>query len=126
MSEATNPSTSAAPATLKPQTVTISDKRELYRCYMPFIKNGGIFVHFNQEITANKIVPGQKVFIVFSMLDSKNKIPISGKVVFITKSGIAKGFGVAFPDSPPMRKLKEEIETQVAEFAAKKEATYTL
>ncbi len=116
---------SSAP-TLRPQTVIMNDKRELYRSYMPFISGGALFIQFNEEVTPAKIQPGQKVFIVFSMLDSKQKIPIQGKVVWITKSGITKGFGVALGDSPPMRALKENIENNITDLMAKRESTYTL
>lgn len=113
-------------ATLRPQTIVINDKRELYRSYMPFINGGGLFIQFNEEITPSKISPGQKIFIVFSMLENKQKIPIQGKVVWISKSGIVKGFGVSFGDSPPMKALKENIESNIVELSAKKEPTFTL
>ena len=77
---------------IKPQTVIITDKRELYRRYMPFIAGGGLFIPFNEDITPNKINPGQKVFIVFSMLESKQKSPIQGKVIWVNKTGINKGY----------------------------------
>ncbi len=111
---------------MRPQTVVILDKKELYRCYMPFITGGGIFIPFNDEVTPQKIAPGQKMFIVFSMLENKQKIPIQGKVVWINKSGLTKGFGVAFGDSAPMKALKENIENNITELMAKREPTYTL
>lgn len=113
-------------APLRPQTVVITDKKELYRCYMPFIVGGGLFIHFNEEVTPNKVQPGQKMFIVFSMLESKQKTPIQGKVVWICKSGPTKGYGIALGDSAPMRALKENIENQITDLMAKKEPTYTL
>ena len=113
-------------APLRPQTVVITDKRELYRSYMPFIVGGGLFIPFNEEVTPNKVQPGQKMFIVFSMLESKQKIPIQGKVVWICKSGPTKGYGIALGDSAPMRALKENIENQITDLMAKKEPTYTL
>lgn len=116
-----------APSTpMRPQTVVINDKKELYRCYMPFIAGGGIFIPFNEDVTPNKVIPGQKMLILFSMLESKQKIPIQGKVVWINKTGITKGYGVAFGDSAPMRALKENIESNITDLMAKKEATYTL
>lgn len=111
---------------IRPQTVVVNDKRELYRCYMPFIKGGGIFIPFNDEVNSSKITPGQKVFIVFSMLENKMKIPIHGKVVWINRGGLNKGYGVAFGDTVPMKTLKENIENNIADLMAKKEPTYTL
>lgn len=111
---------------LRPQTLIINDKKELYKSYMPFIQNGGLFLPFNDEITPEKVVPGQKILIVFSMLDSKQKTPIQGKIVWISKNGMNRGVGVAFGDTPPMRSLKESIEANIADLMAKKEPTYTL
>ncbi len=110
---------------LKPQTIVITDKRELYRCYMPFIKGGGLFIPFNEDVTPSKISPGQKIFIVFSMLENKNKVPINGKVVWINRVGNIKGYGVAFGESAAMKSLKESIEANIADLMAKKELTYT-
>lgn len=39
---------------LRPQTLIINDKKELYKSYMPFIQNGGLFLPFNDEITPEK------------------------------------------------------------------------
>lgn len=81
---------------------------------------------FNDEITPEKVTPGQKILIVFSMLDSKQKTPIQGRIVWISKNGMNKGIGVAFGDTPPMRALKDSIEANIADLIAKKEPTYTI
>lgn len=127
MNDIVGSSNASSPSTaMRPQTVIINDKRELYRCYMPFIKGGGLFIPFNDEMTAARIVPGQRVFILFSMLESKQKIPINGKVVWINKGGASKGYGVALGETPPMRTLRDNIEANIVELVAKKEPTYTL
>lgn len=126
MSDAPQSPPSSPVGSIRPQTVIISDKRELYRCYMPFITGGALFIPFNEEVTPNKVFLGQKMFIVFSMLENKQKIPIQGKVVWISKTGITKGYGVAFGDSAPMRALKENIENNITDLMAKREPTYTL
>lgn len=113
-------------ANIRPQTIVIQDRRELYKSYMPFIKGGGLFIQFNEELTAAKVFPGQKIFILFSFLESKNKVPIQGKVVWISRGGLVKGVGVAFGDTPPMKALKDNIESQVSDFMLKKEPTYTI
>jgi type IV pilus assembly protein PilZ len=127
INEIVGSSNASAPSnTLRPQTVIINDKRELYKCYMPFIKGGGLFIPFNDEVTASKLSPGQKIFVLFSMLESKQKIPINGKVVWINKGGASKGYGIAFGDSPPMKTLRDNIESSILELTAKREPTYTL
>lgn len=113
----------------RPQTVVINDKKELYRCYMPFVKGGGLFIPFNEEITPNKIAPGQKILVVLTILENKDKTPISGKVVWISRGGVHKGFGISFGEganNSAMKSLKDHIEASISEFTLKKEPTYTL
>ena len=116
----------AAQIRIKPQSITITDKKELYRCYMPFIKNGGLFIPFNDEVGPNQVFPGQNILIIFSMLENRAKTPINGKVVWISKGGPQKGYGVTLGDSPPMKALKENIEINIADMVRKKDATYTI
>jgi len=108
------------------QNVSIIDKRELYRSYMPFIKHGGLFIPFNENITPQKISLGQNIFIILTLMDSTKKHPIPGKVVWIQRSGLVKGFGFSFGDTSPARILKEHIETLILDLTLKKETTYTL
>lgn len=110
---------------LKPQMLSITSKAELYRCYMSFIKGGALFIPFNDDITPAKINPGQKMFIILNLMDSKQKIPINGKVVWINRSGMVKGYGVSFGESNAMKALKEAIENQIADLMLKKEHNYT-
>lgn len=111
--------------TTKPQTVIIQEAIFLYRCYMPFIERGGLFIPFNQDITPENIQPGQKIFVILSMLKN-NKIPIPGVVVWINPSGKFKGYGIQFPDNSASQHLVESIQEAIRPFADKKEATYTM
>lgn len=111
---------------VKPQTITIMDKRELYRCYMPFLKGGGLFIPFNDEVGPSQITPGQTIFVIFSMLDLKSKTPFSGKVAWISKSGMQKGYGICFIPTPQTKSLKETIEIAILDYTQKKEPTYTI
>lgn len=108
------------------QNVNILDKRELYRSYMPFIKTGGLYIPFNNDIAPHKISLGQNIFIILTLLDSPKKHPIPGKVVWIQRAGLNKGFGFAFGDTTPSKLLKEQIENLILELSLKKEPTYTL
>jgi type IV pilus assembly protein PilZ len=118
--------TTINPTSIRPQTVVINDKKELYKCYMSFIKGGGLFIPFNEDVSPTKIFPGQKVFVVFSMLENKQKTPINGKVIWINRSGSNRGYGIALGDNLPMKALKDNIETHIADLMAKKEPNYTL
>jgi type IV pilus assembly protein PilZ len=110
----------------KPRTYIINDKKELYRCYMPFIKGGGLFMPFTEDITPNKVAPGQNVLFVFSMLESKDRKPVKGTIVWINRNGLNKGVGVAFGEEPAMKSLKDQIESVISDLLLTKDATYTL
>ena len=112
---------------VKPQTITISDKRELYKCYMPFIKGGGLFIPFTNEVGPAQIYPGQTIFVMVSILDGKMKTPAQGKVVWISKGGMQKGYGISFIATAQTKALKEAIELNILDLAQRKDiSTYTL
>jgi type IV pilus assembly protein PilZ len=75
--------------------LTIKDKSVLYAAYMPFVERGGLFIP-----TPRKYKLGDEVFILLSLMDEPERIPISGKVVWITPQGSqgnrATGIGIQF------------------------------
>jgi Tfp pilus assembly protein PilZ len=57
--------------------LTIKDKTALYNAYMPFVRGGGLFVP-----TAKRYSVGDEVFILLTLMDEKDRLPVPGKVVF--------------------------------------------
>ena len=51
---------------IRPQNITIEDKKELYKCYLPFIKEGGLFIPFNDEVGPDNVYPGMTVLILLA------------------------------------------------------------
>ncbi len=82
----------AAPGIL---TLNIKDKSALYVSYMPFIKNGGLFIPTTRD---SKL--GDEVFLLLTLMDSTERLPVAGKVVWITPKGAQgkrqQGIGVQF------------------------------
>ena len=78
-------------------SLTIKDKAVLYSAYMPFIKHGGLFIP-----TAKDYKLGEEIFLLLNLMDEAEKIPVAGKVVWITPKGAqgnrAAGIGVQFSD----------------------------
>ncbi len=78
-------------------SLTIKDKAVLYSAYMPFIKNGGLFVPTNKDYEI-----GDEVFMLLTLMEEPEKIPIAGKVVWVTPRGAQgkrqAGIGVQFSD----------------------------
>ncbi|MFT5716125.1 MAG: type IV pilus assembly protein PilZ [Oleiphilaceae bacterium] len=92
-------------------TLTIKDKAVLYAAYMPFIKNGGLFIP-----TAKNYQLSDEVFLLLNLMDEPDKIPVAGKVVWVTPKGAqgnrAAGIGVQFNEEDETARNK--IETYLA------------
>ncbi|MEQ9507617.1 MAG: PilZ domain-containing protein, partial [Alloalcanivorax xenomutans] len=63
-------------------SLSIKDKAALYAAYMPFIGNGGLFVP-----TEKAYQLGEEIFLLLSIMDEPEKIPVAGRVVWITPRG---------------------------------------
>ena len=104
-------------------SLTIRDKSALYASYMPFIKNGGLFIP-----TAKPYKLGDEVFMLLTLTDSKEKLPVAGKVVWITPKGSqgnkTAGIGVQFNDQDDVARSK--IETYLAGALQSDRHTHTM
>ncbi len=78
-------------------TLTIKDKSALYLAYMPFVQNGGIFIPTNSAYRL-----GDEVFMLVNLMGEAEKLPVAGKVVWLTPKGAqgkrSAGIGVQFSD----------------------------
>ena len=59
--------------------VNIPDKATLQSSYMPFVQGGGLFVPTKQAVKM-----GQEVFVLATLPDQAQKIPLTGKVIWIS------------------------------------------
>jgi type IV pilus assembly protein PilZ len=93
-------------------SLSIRDKSALYASYMPFIKNGGLFIP-----TAKPYSLGDEVFMLLSLMESKEKLPVAGRIVWITPKGSqgnkTAGIGVQFSELDKGA-TKSKIEKQLA------------
>lgn len=93
-------------------SLTIKDRAVLYAAYMPFVRNGGLFVPTNKRYEL-----GEEVFILLALMDEPEKIPINGTVVWITPKGAQgnrqAGIGVQFSeaDFAAATKIEEHLGT---------------
>ena len=76
-------------------SLSIKEKSSLYAAYMPFIKNGGLFIP-----TTKTYRLGDEVFMLLNLMDEPERIPVAGKVIWITPRGASAsrtpGIGVQF------------------------------
>lgn len=91
-------------------SLTIKDKAVLYSAYMPFLQHGGLFVPTNKTYDI-----GDEVFMLLTLMDEPDKIPIAGKVVWVTPRGAqgnrTAGIGVQFSeqDAPANAKIENHL-----------------
>ena len=78
-------------------SLAIKDKGSLYAAYMPFLKNGGLFIP-----TTKPYKLGDEVFMLLTLMEDKERLPVAGKVVWITPQGSqgnrTPGIGVQFSE----------------------------
>ena len=93
-------------------SLTIKDRTVLYAAYMPFLRNGGLFIPTNKRFTL-----GEEVFVLLASMDEAEKIPITGTVVWVTPKGAQgnrqAGIGVQFSeaDFAAATKIEEHLGT---------------
>ncbi len=106
-------------------SLSIKEKAALYAAYMPFLKNGGLFVPTNKPY---KI--GDEIYLILSLMEDAAKYPIAGKVAWITPAGAnnskAQGVGVHFPADETGQRAKARIEDILGAALRSSRATHTL
>ena len=104
-------------------SLTIKDKAVLHAAYMPFLQGGGLFIPTNKTYKL-----GEEVFMLLTLMEEPEKLPLAGKVVWITPKGAqgnrAAGVGVQFND--PDNAAQRKIETYLAGSLESDRATHTM
>ena len=94
-------------------SLAVKDKAQLYAAYMPYLKHGGIFVP-----TTRRYFLGDEVFLLLTLPESNERLPVAGKVVWVTPAGAQgnrnAGIGVQFADTAEGENVKGRIETLLA------------
>jgi len=90
-------------------SLSIKEKSALFAAYMPFIKGGGLFIPTNKQYKM-----GEEVFMLLTLMDDPAKLPVSGKVVWLTPSGAhggrTQGVGVQFALNESGKAAQNKIE----------------
>lgn len=105
-------------------SLTIRDKSALYASYMPFVKNGGLFIP-----TTKAYKLGDEVFMLLTLMDDKERLPIAGKIVWMTPKGAqgnrTAGIGVQFSDLDKGQ-TRNKIENVLAAALKSERQTHTM
>lgn len=105
-------------------TLHIKEKASLQQAYMPYVKNGGLFIP-----TAKPYELGDEVFILLTLLDDMQRLPVAAKVVWVTPTGAQNqrtpGIGVQFLPQDN-GETQKRIETALAGMSEPTEPTHTM
>ncbi len=106
-------------------SLAVKDKAQLYGAYMSYLKEGGIFVP-----TVKRYFIGDEVFVLLTLPESNERLPVAGKVVWVTPPGAQgnrpAGIGVQFADSSEGDQVKVKIEAQLAGMLTSDKLTHTM
>ncbi len=105
-------------------SLSIKEKNALYAAYMPFVENGGLFIP-----TKRTYKMGEEVFMLLSLMEETERLPIAGKIIWITPAGAegyrASGIGVQFSDQDGGT-ARNKIETYLAGALESDRTTHTM
>lgn len=106
-------------------SLAVKDKQALFQAYMPFVKNGGVFVP-----TPKRYFIGDEVFLLLTLPESTERLPVAGKVIWVTPAGAqgnrAAGIGVQFAETPEGEAVKNQIEVLLAGIMTSDKPTHTM
>lgn len=121
MAELQKPVPIARPGVL---SLVIKDKSALYAAYMPFVRGGGLFIPSSKSYRL-----GDEVFMLLTLMENKEKIPVAGHVVWVTppaaQGGRAAGIGIQFSEKDSGI-ARTKIETLLAGQLTSDKPTHTM
>jgi type IV pilus assembly protein PilZ len=105
-------------------SLSIKDKSSLYAAYMPFVKNGGLFIPTNKSYNL-----GDEVFMLLTLMDDGERLPVAGKIIWMSPTGAqgnrANGVGVQFSHQDKGA-TRGKIETHLAGALKADRITHTM
>ncbi len=105
-------------------SLAIKDKGSLYAAYIPFIKNGGLFIPTTKPYKLD-----DEVFMLLSLMDETERLPVAGNVVWITppnaQGNRTAGIGVQF-SKQDSGQTRNKIETLLAGALQADRPTHTM
>ena len=115
-----------APAAARPGMLSLSikDKASLYAAYMPYVTNGGLFIP-----TTKKYDLGDEVFMLLTLMEDNERLPVAGKIIWITPQGAqgnrSAGIGIQF-SVQDKGATRNKIETHLAGAMKSDRITHTM
>jgi type IV pilus assembly protein PilZ len=106
-------------------SLNINSKSALYAAYMAHLRNGGLFIPTNRPYDM-----GDEVFMLLTLMEDPTRIPVAGKVAWITPAGAqggkVQGIGVHFNSDEAGIEIRRKIEGLLGGTLTSNRPTHTL
>jgi type IV pilus assembly protein PilZ len=106
-------------------SLTVRNKASLYAAYIPWFRNGGIFLPLTKTMQL-----GDRFLLILALMDDPAKIPVVAQVAWITPPNAhgnrPAGVGLQFSENQPMKELKKRIEGILAGALQSSKPTHTI
>lgn len=116
----------AGRATPRPSVMSLSikEKAALYAAYMRFVDGGGLFIP-----TTRPAHLGDEIYAILTLMDEPNKVPIPGKVCWVTPAGVPgrqQGIGIQFAKNEAGEQARTTIEALLSGALKSARPTHTI
>ena len=104
--------------------VSIKETAALYAAYMPFVDGGGLFVP-----TTRAAHMGDQLYLVMTLMDEPDKLPVTGTVIWITPPGTPgrqQGLGIQFARDAAGEAARTRIEPLLGGALKSSRPTHTI
>ncbi len=105
-------------------SLAIKDKQSLHRAYMPFLAQGGLFIPTEKQYEI-----GDDVFLLLTLMEEPQRLPVTGKVVWVTPRGVMgnrpAGIGIQFSGAEGAE-VQKKIDTYLAGYSQADQPTHTM
>lgn len=104
--------------------LSIKEKAALYAAYMSFVDGGGLFVPTTRPANL-----GDEIYLVLQLIDDPNKMPVTGKVIWITPPGTPgrqQGLGIQLSKDEAGAQVRDRIETLLGGALKANRPTHTI
>lgn len=106
-------------------SLNINSKSALYAAYMPFLKQGGLFIPMTRSYAL-----GDEIFMLLTLMDDPTRLPIAGSVVWVTPEGAqggkTQGIGVQFSADESGQSARRKIEAILGRHLSSTRQTHTI
>lgn len=105
-------------------SLAIKEKAALYAAYMRFVDGGGLFIP-----TTRPAQLGDEVYAIVTLLDDPTKVPVPGKVCWITPPGVPgrqQGIGIQFAKNETGEQARRIIENLLSGALKSARPTHTI